>query len=312
MRDEVGNAVDCVRALLAEPFDEVVVLDDGSTDGTAEALAIVDDPRLTVLRGAPLPDGWVGKAWACDQLGRAARGEILVFVDADVRLLPGAVGALVDNGADVVSALPDQHLAGAGDALVVPLLHLTYASWLPLRLIRWARDPRVVAANGQVLAVRKAAWDQIGGFGAVHRAIVDDMAFCAAAIRAGATVDFVDGQHLAVCRMYGSLRGAVDGFSKNLCPGVGGPGRLVAVSGLYVACFLASWVLAPVAPLAAAGIGLNLVQRALLAARYRQPAWTIGAHPVSVVLFLAIAARSIAWTRARTLRWRGRLYAEGA
>jgi hypothetical protein len=310
-RNEEGTIERCVSALLAEPVHEVLVLDDGSTDGTGAILQrlAAQHPRLRVLHGAPLPPGWVGKVHACHQLARAATGEHLLFVDADTRLLPGAVAALRGVPADVVTAFPGQELGTVGEALIVSLLHLTYTSWLPLALIPRTRAPSVLAANGQVLLVRRAAYDALGGFESVRGAIVDDMAFCRRAKEQGLVVSFVPGDGLATCRMYDSGSAAWRGFSKNLVPGLGHPIVVAVVAVLYTACFVLPWLLAPLAPLPAlVGITANLTQRALLAARFRLPASTVALHLPSALAFLGVLATSARWTAAGTLHWRGRTY----
>lgn len=314
-RDEEANIEACVLALLDEPVHEVIVCDDGSTDGTAAILARLADthPRLAVIRSAALPEGWVGKAHACAQLAAAATGDRLLFVDADVTLARGAVGALDGIEADVVTAFPRQRVGSTGEGIIVPLLHLTYLSWLPLALIARVADPRVLAANGQVLLIRAAALRAVGGFAAVRAAVVDDMALCARAKRAGRRVAFVPGERLATCRMYGSGGEAWRGFSKNLYPGLGSAPLAAGVAALYAACFLLPWLAAPVAPAGAAlGMTANVAQRVVIALRFGLPLWTAPLHPLGVVAFLGILANSYRWTRGRAIRWRGRTYAGSA
>ena len=314
-RNEALTIGPCVRALLAEPVHEVVVYDDASDDDTRRILWSIarTEPRLRVIAGDGLPAGWVGKPHACHQLARAATGDHLWFVDADTVVAPGALARLGGVGADVVTALPLQRLETTGEQLIVPLLHLTYLSWLPLALIRAVQDPRVLAANGQVLLVSRAAYDRIGGFLAVRAEVVDDMAFCRRAKTVGLRVAFVDGLEIASCRMYGSLGEAWRGFSKNLYEGLGHPAVMAGVIALYVVCFLGPWLLLPWAPGAAAiGIGLGLVQRALLAARFRLPWSTVALHPLSILAFTGIALTSYRWSRTDRIRWRGRIYAARA
>lgn len=314
-RNEADGIAACVEALLREPFAEVLVCDDRSTDATPSILAAIAarDPRLRVLSGSPLPPGHVGKAHACHQLAAVATGDLFVFVDADTVLQPGALEriAAATADADVVSLLPFQRTGSAGEALVLPLLHLTYLSWLPLRLVRSVADPRVLAANGQLLAVRREAYARSGGYAAVAAEVVDDMALCRAAKRAGLRVAFVDGACIAVCRMYRSGREAWEGFSKNLYEGIGA--SLPALLGtlcLYGLCFLLPWLALPFAPLpAAVGVAANLAQRALLARRFRHAPWVVAAHPLGIVTLLALAVNSWRWSRRGTIRWRGRTYA---
>jgi glycosyltransferase involved in cell wall biosynthesis len=314
-RDEEATIERCVRALLAqEPVAQVVVYDDGSTDRTPEILARLaqEDPRLEVVRGDGLPAGWVGKPHACHQLARHARHERLLFVDSDTTVLPGGVAALGSVDADVVSAFPRQLVGSLGEALVLPLLHLTYLSWLPLELVRRVRDPRVLAANGQVLSISRAAYDAIGGFAAVRNEVVDDMALCRAAKVAGRTVAFVDGFGVAECRMYASFLEAVDGFSKNLFEGLGSVVALAGVLALYLAAFVVPWVAAPLVAGAWLGVAANLAQRALIAARFRLPVASVWGHLPSALIFVGVGLRSWFWSRSNRIAWRGRTYAARA
>ena len=290
-RDEAANIVACITSLLA---------------GIAAR-----EPRLRVISGLPLPPGWVGKPHACAQLAATATGDVLVFVDADVTFRPGGLGrvAAALRCAGVVSALPEQRTGSTFEALVIAQLHLVYGSWLPLALVRRVSDPRVLAANGQVLAFTHEAYQRSGGFSGVRADVVDDVALCRNAKRAGVTVDFVDGSPIASCRMYRSDRAAWAGFSKNLYEGIGGtPLALLGVIALHVACFWLAWVVAPWAPWALVGVAANLAQRALLARRFGNPAWTVLAHPLGVGLLLAIAVNSWRWTRAGRIHWSGRSY----
>lgn len=328
-RNEAEHIEAAVRAVLASahPIAEVLVYDDASTDQTPEILAALaaEDPRLRVLRGAGLPPGWVGKAHACQRLAEAAQGELLVFVDADTRLDPSGLERLAELfatlGADVVTAVPRQEMVGFAERAVLPLLHLTYTSWLPLPLVWLSRDPRLLAANGQVLALRRAVFAAIGGFAAVRADVVEDMALCRLAKTRGARVIFADGHHIACCRMYRSAREVWEGFSKNIYPGLGGrPAALLGVLGLYGGGFVAPYALlffgltgAPglLAP-GAAGVLACVLLRAALALRFRHPPEGVLLHPLAVLALLGIALNSWRWYRRGAIRWRGRTYAPGA
>jgi chlorobactene glucosyltransferase len=325
-RNEEASIEACVRAAAACAPQEVIVYDDQSSD---ESLAILrrlqrELPLLRVQQGGPLPAGWVGKPHACAHLARAARGEILLFIDADTRLSPGAIGRLLaamdGERADVLSAVPRQIMRGCAERLVLPLLMLTYTSWLPLNLVSSSRDARFVAANGQLLAVRRAAYERCGGFAAVAHEIVDDVAFCRRAKRSGARVVFADGSALASCRMYRSAAALWRGFSKNLYEGVGARWWcLLLVVALYATAFVV-----PYAALAAAlwgpawaaswlwpalcGVGLNGALRAGLAWRFAHPLEGLLLHPLGVLCLCAIALNSWRCSARGRLAWAGRSY----
>ena len=311
-RNEEGTIGACVRAALREPVHEVVVYDDGSTDHTPEILHRMNDPRLRVIRGAPLPEGWVGKPHACHRLSEAAEGDLYLFIDADVSLLPGALARLVALRrawrANVLTAVPAQQVETLAEQLVVPLLHLTYTSWLPNLAVPILPFTSMLAANGQILAVDRRSYARIGGFEAVRDAVVDDMAFCRRAKQLGQRVLFADGHFLGRCRMYTSWREVWAGFSKNIYSGVGHPALMVLVLALYVGAFLLPWLLLVVGwwvpallPAALVGVAANILQRAVLALRHEHPVASVVLHPLGIAALLAIALNSWRWARRGTI-----------
>ncbi len=323
-RNEEATIEACVAAALAGPrcVDEVIVYDDASTDATPDILARLQrqHPRLRVVEGEGLPAGWVGKPHACYQLSRHATGDVLLFVDADTTLTPDGITRLLalleDSG--LVTAFPRQQTVSLAEQLLMPLLCLTYTAWLPLALIPRTASPQILAANGQVLAVRREALEALGGFASVRGEVVDDMALCRQAKRSGVRVCFADGFHIATCRMYASASEIWSGFSKNLYEGLGEsmPG-LLAVVALYLVTMVLPFLALPLSMLvdpawaapAAVGVGLNLLTRAMLAVRYGHTALSVLLHPLAVLGLIAIAINSARWSRMGAIQWRGRTYA---
>lgn len=330
-RDEAANIERCVRAALAgtAPPDEVLVYDDASGDDTARIVARLarGEPRLRLLRGTGLPDGWVGKPHACHRLAAAAGGDVLVFIDADTVLEPEGLarlgGVLERMGAALVSAAPRQVTGSWAERLVIPLLTLSYLAWLPLPLVWRSRDPHLLVANGQLLAARRAALLAAGGWAGVRAEVVDDMALARRVKASGGRVVFADGFRMARCRMYRDAGDLWRGFSKNLYEGVGGrPVGLAVVFVLYGGIFVAPYVALAVAlagagggglvPAALLGVAANVALRVSLALRFRQPAEGVLLHPFAVLGLLGIALNSLRWSRRGVIRWRGRSYAARA
>jgi chlorobactene glucosyltransferase len=323
-RNEEANVERCVRAALASvpPVHEVIVCDDASTDATPRILArlAAEDDRLRVIGGGPLPEGWIGKPWACDRLARAAGGDLLVFVDADCRLAPDGIArawALLERyRAQVVTFATHQETVGLAERLIIPLLVLTYRSWMPLDLVWKHVDPRLLVANGQVLAIRRGIYERIGGHAAVRDDIVDDMAITRRVKQLDERVLFADGEEVATTRMYRGAGELWRGFSKNVYPGLGSPLAL----GFVVVMWLLAWVL-PYARLAVElattgvpspapvlGVALTLVALGVAARRHGHALLSVVLHPLSVLAFVAIALNSALWSATGRVRWRDRVY----
>ena len=333
-RDEAANIERTVRAADAVrgPVTEILVYDDCSTDGTSDVLARLQAelPRLRVVRGDGLPAGWVGKPYALHRLSALARGELLLNIDADVTLREDGLLLLLSLlgspeevpgglGAALVTAVPRQRTGSFVEKMMMPLLHLSYVAWLPMPLIYRTRDPRVLAANGQLLLVRRSALEAVGGWARVQAELVDDMALCRAVKASGQRVVFADGDQMADCRMYGDAASLWRGFSKNFYEGVGGhPLALIVVLALHLLLFVAPYLALLLAVLlgagglaaaAAAGVLVNLSLRLIMALRYRHSLLSVLLHPIAVLLMMGVLINSFRWSRRGEIRWRGRSYA---
>jgi hypothetical protein len=310
VRDEAARVEPCLRALLAQrgvPNLEILVLDDGSSDGTADIIRAVGGVRL--LTGDRLPPGWLGKPHACAQLAAATDAEILVFVDADVVLAPNAVAASVEmlDGFDLLSPYPKI----VGQSLVQPLLQWSWLTFLPLRAMERSRRPALAAAGGQFLVVRAPSYRAAGGHAAVRDRVLEDIELARAVKRAGGRIALADGSRLATCRMYGSWRELVDGYAKSLWASFGSPVAAAAV----LALLLVLYVL-PIGTFSLAGLtvyllgvaGRMVTARATGARALPQAL----AHPVSIVLFAWLVAVSFRRRRQGRLAWKGRRIEEPA
>ena len=260
-RDEAHRIAPTIRSLLTQrglTDVEILVLDDNSTDGTADVVRGVApaDARLRVLAGTPPPAGTLGKPHACAQLAAAARGSILVFVDADVVLSPDAVAAAVavirgPEPLDLVSPWPRQLTTGFSGRLIQPLLAWSWLTTVPLRVAERSARPSMAVANGQFLVVEADALARVGGWQSVSGEVLDDIALARRIRAGGGRTGVADGSAIATCRMYDNGRELRNGYRKSLWAAFGSPLGAVGVA----AALAVVYVLPPVAATTGSRIG---------------------------------------------------------
>jgi hypothetical protein len=321
VRDEAHRVGPCLESLLRQrglPGLEIVVLDDGSSDGTGDVVRSIAaaDARVRLICGQPLPDGWLGKPYACHQLAAAASSTILVFVDADVVLAPDAVAAAVGllDGFDLVSPYPRIVSEGPGERLVQPLLQWSWLTFLPLRAMERSPRPSLAAAGGQFLVMTRSGYERAGGHAAVRQAVLEDIELARAVKRAGGRIALADASRLAACRMYASWHALAAGYTKSLWASFGSPVAASVIVGVLLLLYAVPVPLAVVAAsfgawtwvwAGATGYLLGVAGRMVSARATGGRVWPDSlAHPVSVVLFAWLVARS--YRSRHTVTWKGR------
>ena len=231
-RNEAANIERCLRSILRTSYEsiEVIVVDDRSSDGTAEIVEqVARSPeaggQLRLVRGAELPAGWFGKPWALVQAYRVANGTMLLFTDADTRhapeLIPRCVAAMERERVDLLSVLPRQEMVSFWERLVQPHVFLALASRVGgLERVNRTRVEWDGIANGQFILTSRAAYDTAGTHAAVNNRVAEDLALAQAYVRHGLDIFLVHGPDYMTTRMYRTLTEIVEGWSKNLAIGV--------------------------------------------------------------------------------------------
>jgi chlorobactene glucosyltransferase len=341
-RNEALRIRSCLESLLKQNYSslEIIVLDDESTDATAEiarALGFSTNPesKCRLIRGAPLPPRWAGKSWACHQLAEVAQGEYLLFTDADTVHQPetvsSAVAAAQRAGCDLLTLWPLQTTVTFAEKLVIPLIFVVGGSYLPHWLLVWAqRSPRLArglgskllgrcgTATGQFLLFRRQSYFKMGGHRAVGEHLVEDIALArevAKRIPDGWRLVTCDGTRLVSCRMYTSLGQIWEGFTKNLWPVFDGDwaGFWLAVIWQFLVCVLPFVIIAfysrPELYLVA---GILLCLRVVAALRFKTSWLSVCFNPIGYALALSIAVNSFWQAKSKGIRWKDRIYRDQA
>ncbi len=328
----IATAVQSILATTYRPF-ELLVVDDRSSDDTAAIIERMAHPRLRLIQGEELPEGWYGKPWACYQGYRAAQGEILLFTDADTRhepeLLGHAVGALIQQGAGLVTVAPLQRCVTFWERVVMPQIWFLLALRYQPAAVNRARQERDVIANGQFILTTRQAYEAAGTHAAVRHEVAEDLALAQTFLRQGLKLHFAFAERLMETRMYQSLSHVIEGWSKNIY--LGGrrsfPGQplLQALVPLMLIIAMLYWLIPPILLVAAAvDLGLaELVPAALLATIFSAAFWMMICHgmripavyglayPIGTLMALYIILRST-WRGGRAVEWKGRRYRDKA
>jgi chlorobactene glucosyltransferase len=331
-RDEAANIGACVAAALASDWPgelEVVVVDDRSSDGTTEAARAAGDHRLRVVEGTEPPKGWAGKCWACMRAAGEARGELLLFIDADVRLAPwtaaAAATALLKRDLQLLSLFGDWKLESYWEGAVIPVIGWFIRGAVNLDAVNDPSRPEAFA-NGQFILCRRDGYDQVGGHGVVKAEVLDDVRLARAFKARALPIGLLHGPGSFRVRLYTSLSEIVNGYTKNLYEGMDRRPLL----GLGAVMFVFVSTLSPFLLVAGLAIG-----EGVLGWNIASPGWWLWllgvcalvfvfrfrleradgrsgghalSHPIANVVFVLVLVRSMMGMRAS---WKGRTFVDG-
>ena len=212
MRNEESNVDGVVTSIQASrnlALWSLTALDDSCSDATLQKL---EKNGVTALHGTELPEGWLGKNWACWQLAQETDGEYLVFLDADVRIAPDAIASSITLMKklewDFISPYPRQVARTFLERIFQPLLQWSWLASVPLRLAERLGISSMTIANGQFLIIKRSAYEAIGGHKTIRGQVLDDLRITRALIDSGFRGGVADASEVASCRMTKSLVGS--------------------------------------------------------------------------------------------------------
>jgi cellulose synthase/poly-beta-1,6-N-acetylglucosamine synthase-like glycosyltransferase len=324
-RNEEVNIRDALGCVLANPGNfEVIVLDDHSTDRTADVVrqASARDRRVRLLQAPELPKGWCGKMHAANVLGAEASGQWLLFLDADVRLSCDALSRMLafmkSTGTALASGVPRQEVGAFLEKLLIPLIHFVLLAFLPMHIMLRSRWKAFGAGCGQLIIVHRDAYQAAGGHAAIKTSRHDGVKLPRAFRAAGFATLLFDATDVAACRMYQTNEQVWLGLGKNATEGIGAPASIVPMSALLFGGQVLPFLLLPAAPGLSAGSLLcllgacffSLAPRLWSARKFHQPSLGAWLHPFAILALLWIQWSALF----RELRgvpesWKGRTYA---
>lgn len=314
VRNEAANIVELVASLKAQTGIsdlKFYFLDDGSEDETLELLKreVAGDKRFSISSGQQLPEGWLGKPWALEQLRSEAKADYIINIDADVRLVPKAIcvtiNLLIDQKLDFVSPYPKQIAKSFGERMVQPLLQWSWLSTVPLRIAEKSGRASLAVANGQFFAVRESALTVVSGYSASKRAVLDDMELARTLLRNGFKGCVADGSHIATCHMYNSWAEVKAGYGKSLWSAFGSRlGSFIAIAFLFLTGILP--LLGAIAGFTTGFYALEfvIISRIIAARISRGRFLDAFLHPISTLILIYLIIYS--WSARGKVQWKGR------
>ena len=314
LRNEANNVGELVASLRDQENltqVEFLLLDDNSED---ETLALLHQhtsglSNFHILTGSTLPQGWIGKTWALQQLFERASGQIIVSVDADVRLVPDAINRAVtllkNTQLDFLSPYPKQLAHSWSERLIQPLLQWSWMSTVILRIAEKSSISSMVVANGQFFVVRRAALAQVSGYDSVRNKVLDDVELARALVKQGSHGCVANGAEIASTRMYSSWKEIQAGYGKSLHAAFGSVfGSAIAITFLFltgIAPLIAAITGSTIGWYAYAAVTLTRVMSSIKTGKNPLDALL---HPISSALLIYLIIYS--WLMRGQVQWKGR------
>ena len=323
-RNEERNISVAIQSALAHDYPslEILILDDQSIDSTCEIVREMEkhDSRIRLILGTPLPPGWCGKQFACWTLALESRGDLLVFMDADVRLEPHAIDRAASfmrqSAAPLASGFPRQITGTFLEKLLLPLMHFVLLGFLPLWKMQQNASPAYGAGCGQLFIARRTEYFAADGHRAIRLSRHDGITLPRAFRRAGLRTDLFDATDFCSCRMYASAGAVWTGLAKNATEGIANPrlilpASLVLIGGQVMPLAFLAWAIYRPSPwlylISYAGCTAVYLPRSIAAVRFRQSWLGVVLHPVGIILLAIIQWYALCrQALGRPVAWRGR------
>lgn len=327
-RNEEQNIRTCVESLLKQDYQnyEILVLDDNSSDNTRQIVAeLADkDKRVTLIKGEQLPADWAGKPFACFQLAQKAKGDWLLFIDADTisdpEMINSTMQIALENKPALLSGFPHQITTGFAQTVVIPLIYFIML-WVPLWWIKQLSEPKPSLALGQFLLFPRDEYWKIGGHSAVKSRIIEDVWLSYEITKQGGRHLTIDLTSVFSCNMYHNIGSMWEGFKKwmysvSLLSPLVLILLLIIVYGLFLSPFVFLWYELFISPshvpwlyLLIFQVILILFMRIIVDNHFRTSLISSFLHPLGLSYFIvAVIYTFVEQIFGRGVKWKDRLY----
>lgn len=315
VRNEEANIIDLLLSIQKQDYQdyEVLILDDNSTDNTYQICLdfAQNDSRFRIIKGKELPAGWLGKNYACHQVAKQAKGEYLLFIDADEQVNDGLINSAIHrmklNQLSLLSLFTNQSMLTMGENMVVPLMHFMLLNLLPVRLVLLVKNASVAAASGQFMFFNAADYHKNNWHQQVKDKVVEDVEIMRLVKANKLNGEALLANGMISCRMYNSYAESLNGFSKNFLAAfnysilaflvflvllIGGPMLIIITMNLPLILFT---------------LGLIVLTRIMISLSSGQNAlYNVVLHPLQMLSLTIIAYMAIQKYLTKTNTWKGR------
>ncbi|TFF99096.1 MAG: glycosyltransferase [Promethearchaeota archaeon] len=325
-RNEEDSIEKCIISLLNQnyPSFEVIVLNDNSADRTGMILESIKKKyeNLIIINGNEKPKEWIGKNWACHQLSQKAEGELYLFTDADTyhkeNSLVNAVNCFMYKKLDLLTVIPKQIVKSWSEQFIIPIMHWSILSFLPIKLAEKVKSPKLQITIGQYMLFRGSKYQKMGGHETIKTEIIDDMPLGRLTKSLGYKWGIADGSDNIECRMYKNFKEVYNGFTRTL----------FCVFNYNIPIFLWVWfflALVAIQPIviiflfllnieiprlilifSILTLFLSFLLWAISIIRFKYPKYLILIYPITMLMILIIAIRSMYQTLTGKIKWKGR------
>ncbi|MGZ3776157.1 MAG: glycosyltransferase [Mucilaginibacter sp.] len=314
-RNEEGNILTLLISILEQDYRdyEVIVLDDDSSDRTYELCAGFASKytAFRVIKGKELPAEWLGKNYACYQLAKEAKGNLFLFLDADVTLHNGGINSAVhrmySGKLSLLSLFPNQQMGTLGEKATIPLLHYGLLNLIPIRLVYLAKIAQASIGCGQFMFFDAEGYRQHQWHEKVKDKVVEDLEIMKQLVGSKLNGECLLANNLVTCRMYRGYDSAIKGLSKS---GLAAFNYNIFSVLVYMVLLIAGPMIVLMtlnANLIVLMAGLVILARTMISFMAGQnPLLNIILHPLQMLNFVLIAFISIQRHLTRTNVWKGR------